>query len=334
VATRPRGLGQCWCSVLCGGGVKPPSDSSLRPEPVGERPAGVGKRAECAGRGRRTPAALTRATPLAPRISARRGRRVLARLASAPWAVHDALGIVFSLITERKRWLIGAIAYWGCDIATLWTCFQAFGSPPTVAVIVMAYFVGTLANSLPLPGGLGGVEAGMVGASIAFGTHASLAIYAASPTASSLSGCPRSRPRISNTPHRRRLESRHQTAQARNQSRRWEALTARPYRRDPRKDPRSRHTFPAGDRNRLRHQQDQPHRLPGLGHRPARHGGLHHPPQRARPRPPVAVLERNTESPRDAAMSSAWCDSLNLRASRGGPQSMTRHADAARPRRY
>jgi uncharacterized protein (TIRG00374 family) len=45
-------------------------------------------------------------------------------------------------------------------------------------VIVMAYFVGALANALPLPGGLGGVEAGMIGAFLAFGTHASLAILA------------------------------------------------------------------------------------------------------------------------------------------------------------
>ena len=113
-----------------------------------------------------------------PLAGARRGRRLLARVASAPWAVHDALGIAFSLMKERNPWLIGAIAYWGFDIATLWACFHAFGSPPAVAVIVMAYFVGTLANSLPLPGGLGGVEAGMVGAFLAFGTHASLAILA------------------------------------------------------------------------------------------------------------------------------------------------------------
>jgi uncharacterized membrane protein YbhN (UPF0104 family) len=113
-----------------------------------------------------------------PLVDARRGPRLIARLASAPWAVHDALGIAWSLIGERKPWLIGAIAYWGFDIATLWACFHAFGSPPTVAVIVMAYFVGALANALPLPGGLGGVEAGTVGAFLAFGTHASLAILA------------------------------------------------------------------------------------------------------------------------------------------------------------
>jgi uncharacterized membrane protein YbhN (UPF0104 family) len=109
---------------------------------------------------------------------ARRGQRLRARLTSAPWAVHDALGIAFSLMKERKPGLIGAIAYWGFDIATLWTCFHAFGTPPPVAVIVMAYVVGVLANALPLPGGLGGVEGGMIGAFLAFGTPSSLAILA------------------------------------------------------------------------------------------------------------------------------------------------------------
>ncbi|MGZ4287886.1 MAG: lysylphosphatidylglycerol synthase transmembrane domain-containing protein [Solirubrobacteraceae bacterium] len=113
-----------------------------------------------------------------PLADARRGRRLLAGLANAPWAVHDALGIAFALVRERKPWLIGALAYWAFDIATLWACFHAFGSPPAVAVIVMAYFVGALANALPLPGGLGGVEAGLIGVFLAFGTPASLAILA------------------------------------------------------------------------------------------------------------------------------------------------------------
>ncbi|MEA2146042.1 MAG: putative heme transporter [Solirubrobacteraceae bacterium] len=115
---------------------------------------------------------------LKPLAGSGRARRVLAQLASAPWTVRGGLSTAFSLVGERKPWLIGAVAYWGFDIATLWACFHAFGSPPPVSVIVMAYFLGALANVLPLPGGLGGVEAGMVGAFIAFGTPTSLALLA------------------------------------------------------------------------------------------------------------------------------------------------------------
>ena len=56
--------------------------------------------------------------------------------------------------------------------------FHAFGSPPPFTVIWMAYFVGTLGNLLPLPGGLGGVEGGMIGAFAAFGVDFNLAVLA------------------------------------------------------------------------------------------------------------------------------------------------------------
>ena len=46
------------------------------------------------------------------------------------------------------------------------------------AVLVMGYYVGTLANTLPLPGGIGGVEGGMIGSFLAFGVNGSLAVLA------------------------------------------------------------------------------------------------------------------------------------------------------------
>jgi uncharacterized protein (TIRG00374 family) len=42
----------------------------------------------------------------------------------------------------------------------------------------MAYFTGMLGNLLPLPGGIGGVEGGMIGALIAFGVPGGLAVVA------------------------------------------------------------------------------------------------------------------------------------------------------------
>ena len=35
--------------------------------------------------------------------------------------------------------------------------------------MIAAYFVGTLADLLPFPGGIGGVDAGMIGVLLAFG---------------------------------------------------------------------------------------------------------------------------------------------------------------------
>jgi uncharacterized protein (TIRG00374 family) len=40
----------------------------------------------------------------------------------------------------------------------------------------MSYFVGMLGNTLPLPGGIGGVDGGMIGAFSAFGVQVDVAI--------------------------------------------------------------------------------------------------------------------------------------------------------------
>ena len=68
--------------------------------------------------------------------------------------------------------------WWAFDIATLWACFEAFGAAPAVGVLVVGYFVGMLANTLPLPGGVGGVDGGMIGAFVAFGVDPAAAIVA------------------------------------------------------------------------------------------------------------------------------------------------------------
>jgi uncharacterized membrane protein YbhN (UPF0104 family) len=71
--------------------------------------------------------------------------------------------------------LLGAIASWAFDIAVLVVMLRAFGVMLPVAAIVLAYFLGTLFNLLPLPGSLSGGLAGML---IALGAPAAPAIAA------------------------------------------------------------------------------------------------------------------------------------------------------------
>jgi uncharacterized protein (TIRG00374 family) len=89
-----------------------------------------------------------------------------------------ACGPASQWLRTRNPGLLGAIAWWGFDIATLWACFHAFGASPPKGVIVMAYFVGWIANTLPLPGGIGGVEGGMIGAFTAFNVSVQSAVVA------------------------------------------------------------------------------------------------------------------------------------------------------------
>jgi uncharacterized membrane protein YbhN (UPF0104 family) len=102
----------------------------------------------------------------------------IARAATVPALAADGVRTAIELMRGRDPGLLGALAWWGFDISVLWAMFHAFGSPPPFTVIWMAYFVGTLGNLLPLPGGLGGVEGGMIGAFAAFGVDVNLSVLA------------------------------------------------------------------------------------------------------------------------------------------------------------
>ena len=114
------------------------------------------------------------------RLTAGRGRteRLGIRLAQASATAASGIRTAIDLVRERNVSLLGAVAWWGFDIAVLWACFHAFGASPPKGVIVMSYFVGMLANTLPLPGGIGGVDGGMIGAFVAFGVDAELSVVA------------------------------------------------------------------------------------------------------------------------------------------------------------
>jgi uncharacterized protein (TIRG00374 family) len=104
--------------------------------------------------------------------------RWMARAVTVPASVASGVRTALSIVRSRNPGALGAIAWWGFDIGVLWCCFKAFGTPPTVPVVVMAYFVGMLGNTLPLPGGIGGVDGGMIGAFIALGVSSGLAVVA------------------------------------------------------------------------------------------------------------------------------------------------------------
>jgi uncharacterized protein (TIRG00374 family) len=104
--------------------------------------------------------------------------RIAQRTANAPAAFSAGMREALCHVRERDPALLGSIVYWGFNIATLWACFHAFGDPPPLAVIIQGFFVGFLGNLLPLPGGIGGVDGGMIGAFAAFGVPLPLVVPA------------------------------------------------------------------------------------------------------------------------------------------------------------
>ena len=102
--------------------------------------------------------------------------RLAQRVAAAPATAASGVRTAIALVRARNPYLLGALAWWGFDISVLWACFHAFGASPPKGVIVMAYFIGMLGNTLPLPGGIGGVDGGMIGAFTAFGIDVEVSI--------------------------------------------------------------------------------------------------------------------------------------------------------------
>ncbi len=101
-----------------------------------------------------------------------------AKAANAPAAVSAGVRDSIAHVRDRDPALLGAILFWAAQILVLWAAFHAFGDSPPIAVLVQAFFVGMLGNLLPMPGGVGGVEGGMIASFVAFGVDGGLAVVA------------------------------------------------------------------------------------------------------------------------------------------------------------
>ena len=118
--------------------------------------------------------AARRPAPAAALASgASRATRVRGRLRDARGVVGTGVRDAIALLRSGDLRLLGAPAYWAFDAAVLWAMLEAFGAAPSFAVVVLAYFVGQVGNTLPIPGAVSG---GMAGVLIACGVPADLAV--------------------------------------------------------------------------------------------------------------------------------------------------------------
>jgi uncharacterized membrane protein YbhN (UPF0104 family) len=90
------------------------------------------------------------------------------RVASVLWFARYSLGqgVRDGVLLLRQRSpgaLIGSFGTMAFDLAVLGVCFRGFGSSPALGVLVLGYLIGQLGGNLPLPGGIGGVDLGLIG---------------------------------------------------------------------------------------------------------------------------------------------------------------------------
>jgi uncharacterized membrane protein YbhN (UPF0104 family) len=126
---------------------------------------------------------LLLAGALARRAGAR-GKRLQAshpKISSALTTLSDAVEDTGQLVFHRGGWrsVAGVVAYLGFDVLVLYSAFLAVHAHPLpgFAVVVLAYIIGALGGSIPLPASLGTVG-GMVGMLIVYrvGHNAAVAV--------------------------------------------------------------------------------------------------------------------------------------------------------------
>jgi uncharacterized membrane protein YbhN (UPF0104 family) len=77
------------------------------------------------------------------------------------------------LLKRKDPYLIaGVVGYWAWDNLALWAAFHAVGDTPGASVILLGYLIGQLGGLLPIPGGIGGIDGGLIGTLIVFGGDA------------------------------------------------------------------------------------------------------------------------------------------------------------------
>jgi uncharacterized membrane protein YbhN (UPF0104 family) len=117
-------------------------------------------------------------------LTARRVARALkerserVRLQAILGTVADGVDEAVGLLRAPAMWA-GSVGYMVFDVAVLAVCFPAFGSPlPPLDALLIAYIVGQLGGLVPLPGGIGGLDLGLIGALVLYGVDATDAAVA------------------------------------------------------------------------------------------------------------------------------------------------------------
>jgi uncharacterized membrane protein YbhN (UPF0104 family) len=110
--------------------------------------------------------------------------RARGRISGSVWRVrrfvHDGVRTTYHLLRHGDRLLaVGALTYFACDVASLACAFEAFGGgAPPLGDFVLAYTLGHAGAFLPTPGGIGGVEGGLIGMFAIYGAPLSVAAAA------------------------------------------------------------------------------------------------------------------------------------------------------------
>jgi uncharacterized membrane protein YbhN (UPF0104 family) len=105
-----------------------------------------------------------------PRPGDARARRWVTAASRA--VVGGAREAVRILRSGNALVIAGSFGYWAWDNAVLWATFHAFGASVPLSIVLMGYLIGQLGGLLPIPGGVGGIDGGLIGTLVVYGAPA------------------------------------------------------------------------------------------------------------------------------------------------------------------
>jgi uncharacterized membrane protein YbhN (UPF0104 family) len=134
------------------------------------------------------PAAVAATGIAAALLIARRARSHVGRLQSKHPKIAGAITTLVNAVDDTQRLLfhrggwtsvLGVLAYLGFDVVVLWTAFLAIHAHPIpgFTIVIMAYVVGALGGSIPLPASIGTIG-GIAGMLVLYGVGHNAAIAA------------------------------------------------------------------------------------------------------------------------------------------------------------
>jgi uncharacterized membrane protein YbhN (UPF0104 family) len=104
---------------------------------------------------------------LAPRIRSR-------RLAQGVTVVATGVTGTVAILRRRDWRVVGTWLDLLGSIGALWASLNAVGDHLPFAIVAMGYLVGQLAQAIPVPGGIGAIDAGVTGALVLYGAPATI----------------------------------------------------------------------------------------------------------------------------------------------------------------
>jgi uncharacterized membrane protein YbhN (UPF0104 family) len=94
----------------------------------------------------------------------RRSGKLGAALRFVRYSLGQGIRDAVLLLRQRSTGvLVGGVGLTAFDIAVLGVSFRALGASPPLGVLVLGYLIGQLGGNLPIPGGIGGLDGGLIG---------------------------------------------------------------------------------------------------------------------------------------------------------------------------